>query len=156
LLRIRPGTNNDIPKVVQVHHAAVRALAGGPYPPEILEEWINSATPAVFRQQGEITGMRKYVAEFDGEIVAFSALHDSVVKALYVAPGHQRRKIAASLLRRMETDARNQGAKSLFVQSTLNALHFYQTMGFTPVKDAAENTGSETGPFHENLEKPLR
>jgi GNAT superfamily N-acetyltransferase len=53
------------------------------------------------------------------------------------SPSAARRGVGASLLRRVEADARREGKGSLFVRAARNAVPFYAAMGYRPGRTIA-------------------
>jgi GNAT superfamily N-acetyltransferase len=72
------------------------------------------------------------VAEHHGQIIGWGFLDKNVsrVEALFVDPDFQRRGIASRIFAVLEKLARAAGIQSLEISSTLNAVSFYEHVGF--------------------------
>lgn len=75
------------------------------------------------------------VAEFEGELAGVVALRDnSHLYHLFVAPPHQGKGLGRSLWLRVKQAALESGNGGRFtVNSSLNAVSFYEGLGFVPV-----------------------
>ena len=52
------------------------------------------------------------------------------LRVLFIEPACQKQGVGGHLLKRMQEIAMKKGAKRLFLHSSLNAIKFYQKMGF--------------------------
>ncbi len=84
-----------------------------------------------------------WVAERAGEIVGMCAFRDGWVDQLYVHPAHQRDGIGAALLRIAK--GVNARLQLWAFQRNVNAMRFYESQGFRPVKttDGRDNEEHE-------------
>ena len=75
-----------------------------------------------------------------GEVVGFGHLirtckngNSCEIKGLFVSPHWTRRGVGRSLLRHMEEQAKGSGSTSIGVKSSLNAVVFYEKMGYVVI-----------------------
>jgi GNAT superfamily N-acetyltransferase len=89
----------------------------------------------------------RLVAEEDGQIPGFGVLDlgRSLINATYVSPKAVRRGIGRSLVEAMESAAKQGGVSQLHLNSTLNAVPFYERLGYVQRKTASNRlpTGVE-------------
>ena len=94
-----------------------------------------------------------YVAEAEGDIVGVIRGRIDRVASLFVAGGFQRKGIGRRLLERFEQECIRSGARVMKVSATLEAVRFYQAMGYK------KSTGVRTGwsfQGHGLLVQPMR
>lgn len=72
------------------------------------------------------------VAERDGEVVGWGSVHldRGVLAATFVAPDHAGRGIGRAVVDRLEAAAAEAGVETLTVPASLNAVGFYEALGF--------------------------
>lgn len=116
--------------MAEIFARAVRALAGGPYTAEQLDVWASRAAHQGFERR--IRAIDFLVAEGAGGVVGFGALDRQTgqVEYLYVDPTVARQGIGTLLYRELERMAARHGLASLWLVASLNALPFYEHLGF--------------------------
>jgi len=117
---------------LEVHHAAVRGLAGKDYPSEVIEAWAPMPITAQHVQavKSNPDGQYRLVAEMDGRLVGIGVVRKSELRACYVTPSASRRGVGSALLLEIERAAREQGATHLEAESSLTAEPFYSRNGY--------------------------
>ena len=128
-MRIRLMADEDVEAVVRVWHAS--GLVAYPF----IERWQRftlELARSVFQEEIAST-CEVWVAEADGEIVAYLALRGSYVDRLYVSPSHQRRKIGTSLVK-FAMQRSPAGLELHTHQKNRPARAFYEQHGFVAVK----------------------
>jgi putative acetyltransferase len=131
---IREMRPADARAFLEVHHRAVRELAGDDYPLDVIEVW--APLPIIPEHVDFVrsTADREYrlVAELDGEIVGIGCLipKNNELRACYVAPWATRKGVGSAILRQIERVARDQGATTLHADSSLTAEPFYRVNGY--------------------------
>ena len=132
---LRSATRADAKRICDLHIATVRALCAPFYRPEIIDGWLRSRTP-----DGYLRGIDSgtmFVAESGGELVGWGQAHPGEVEAVFVDPRFARRGIGALLLRRALDSAATETG-NVIVQSTLNAVPFYERFGFRAVRQSTQ------------------
>lgn len=136
---VRRASSGDAEAVCAVHKASVRGLCAGRYSPEQIEAWIGDRRPEHYRHAVTDGGEVMVVAERRGGggggagIVGFASLQGAEVVAVYVLPAEAGRGTGAALLRAIEREARARGVDRLHLSASLNAVPFYEAMGYRPV-----------------------
>ena len=102
----------------------------GDYEAEGIASQLESTTPEKLFALMESTKL--YVAERNGEIIAFGGFDKERVRLLFIHPEFQRNGIGTLLLNKIISDARNDGLTRLDCNSTIYAVPFYLKNGFTP------------------------
>jgi len=134
MLTIRRAAGEDAGEICDLHRAAVLRLAGGAYSQAQVEVWAGALTPERY-----LPGMRDFeffVAE-EGRVLGFLILNleGAELNAVYVHPEAAGRGIGRRLYETAENLACKHGLTRLRVKSTVNAVGFYEALGFRRVRD---------------------
>lgn len=129
VVSIRSATPQEAQRIHELHLSAVRAQCAQHYSPEIVEGWLENRSA-----QGYLRGIASgaiFVAEFESQIVGFGEGAPGEVVAVFVDPAFLNRGIGSALLQHALRLAREQHQGSVRLESTLNAVGFYERFGFT-------------------------
>jgi putative acetyltransferase len=136
MFAIRRASLSDAAAIHRVHMASIRALARSHYSAEQVEAWCGRRSPESYLDPIE----RKVVlvAEKDHLLCGFAQLDplSAAIDAIYVAPDAVRRGIGTKLLAEIERSAAELGIKGLSLDSSLNAVAFYASAGYSPIGEA--------------------
>ena len=124
---IRKARPDDVFDVHRVHTTAIRDGAGEYYPPEVMEVWVEAFDPDNFFKN--IERMEFYVIELpDRRVAAFLAfdLATTEVDSVYVAPWGKGLGLGSFLMGFVDETARQAGLGSLWLDSSVNAVAFYE------------------------------
>lgn len=127
---LRPARLEDCEGIWRVFTRAVRELARDAYTPEQIDAWAALRQPENF---AVVIGKREfYVAEDAGAIVGYAQLNAATgeLEAVYVAPEFAGRGLGRQLMDLLEEKACAAGVKSLRLRASLNAVGFYQRLGW--------------------------
>jgi putative acetyltransferase len=129
-MNIRDATQQDLRDVAAVHRASILGLCAQHYSVVQLSEWTDALRPEGYAAL--LATSEFLVAEQDGELLGFGILKlsGSLINAIYVSPRAVRRGVGRRLHEAMEGIARQQGATRLQLSSTLNAVPFYEDLGY--------------------------
>ena len=127
---IRPATPNDIDRIHEIHTSAIRELCIQDYTPEQIEAWTNNRTPEGYLRY--IEQFQFYVVELDGKVVGYArySTKSNEYCSLFVDPDYVRRGIATELSNFVFQDAIVQGLDHLWLNGSMTAIPFYETVGF--------------------------
>jgi len=131
---IRPATASDAPRIHELHLASVRALCALSYPPTILEGWLANRSPQGYLRSITTGGL--FVAEADGEIIGFCEGAVGEVRAVFVDPRWVGRGVGTALLSQALKVAKVGEPRPVRLESTLNAVRFYERHGFRQVAES--------------------
>jgi len=128
--RAKPG---DGEAVWKVHSTAVREMCRTHYTDEQIKAWVDAFSPAEYEFCINSKEKMLLVAEQDGEIVGYGQLDVEAgqIDALFISPTHAGSGIGSSLLSRLEAAALELGFDTIGLTSALNALGFYERLGYT-------------------------
>ena len=128
---VRPATREDRAALPKVHTAAVEAFGPDSYSVEEVREWAGADKRSPDDYAVDAGGEHFTVAVRNGEVAGFGHLVLDVgeVHAVYVHPDHARCGVGSALLAELEGYARGRGLRKLSLQSSLNAVGFYERVG---------------------------
>ena len=134
---IRRFAPADADAVVRVSELATRITSGAVYDAAFVEEMVSNQDRAYFLTRGE--QMHFYVAcEDDGTVIgcaAFGPYHKNPAEgcfySVFVLPEKQRRGVGRALIETIERDPMFLRAPRAVIPASINALHFYQGLGYT-------------------------
>ena len=134
---LRDAVAADSQGIWRVHARAIRASAASHYTEDELDAWVGRVQPESYVA---LMGTRRLVVAeatlADGtRIVGFAELlpEEAVIEAIYVDPDWERRGIGTALARVLEDDVAARGLPWLVSDASLNAVPFYQALGFRQV-----------------------
>lgn len=148
-INIRKAVETDMDDIYRVHTTAIQNTCSSHYSPDEVHAWVSRQEPhryLPFIRRGEIV-----IAEArDEKVLGFGhCIPDTVldqgredqvsyravqIKGLFVDPEYNRKGVGGSLMKHLEKTASEQGAETLTVLSTLNAVEFYGKCGFDPLE----------------------
>ena len=137
-MNIRRFAPADADAVVRVSELATRITSGKVYDQTFVEEMVENQTRAYFLRRGE--QMHFYVAcEDDGTVIGCAAIGrpyrddpaESCLYSVFVLPEKQNRGVGRALIGAIERDPWFLTARRVIIPASINALHFYQGLGYT-------------------------
>jgi putative acetyltransferase len=130
-IAVRRAAPDDAASIASIHEAAVSGERGrGDYSDEQLAAWAGAQAPEGLRKR---IGPRLFlIAEDAHGPLGYAQLDISagVLRSVYVAPRGQRQGVGALLVRAALEAAREAGLEGLELDSSLNAVLFYEALGF--------------------------
>ena len=127
---VRQATQADLGDIAVVHRQSIRELCKAHYSAEQLDAWTAALQAGAYSKL--LSTHELLVAEEDGELLGFCVLdsREGFLNATYVSPTASRRGVGRSLVRAVEAVARTKGLSQLRLNATLNAITFYQNLGY--------------------------
>lgn len=127
---VREASEDDRGAIYEVHVAAVQGVTSSTYSDVELAIWEATLSPDMYsldRPDGLFL-----VVERKSEIVGFveASVTDPEIDKLYVDPRCQRNGVATLLVEEIEYRIRGHEESSLYVEASLNAVPFYESVGF--------------------------
>lgn len=142
---IRKAKQKDKETLWLIQTQAIRKLGTNYYSPEQIEAWTGGLTPEeshnrLIEGYGQAIehGTVLVAEDIDSTVVGFATLHtpSGEVGAIYVLPDYARRGIGRQLIEALEEEARRLGVDILHVKASLNAVAFYERVGFRSEHEA--------------------
>lgn len=132
---IRRACAEDAAQIWRVHQSSIRQLCAAEYGEDEIDSWVGDRRPDHFRWAMVEGGEVMFVATVGDVVVGFSSFRGGEIRAVYVAPGWERRGIGGRLYTAAEEYARSLAIPKLRLHATLTARDFYRTVGFEEVEE---------------------
>ena len=134
-LNVRKAAEKDIPAIISIHKNCVLKTNIKFYPPTVIKEWIESISKENILNQFKNT--KWVVCEKDKKIAGFVqySLQEGTLFQIQVEPKSQGTGIGSALYRYVEEDFVRSGLEKISLNATLNAVPFYEKMGFSKLKN---------------------
>ena len=144
---VRPAVPGDEAVMHDLHTRSVRELCAGHYAAGIIDVWLEGRTPDGYRpaiDRGEMV-----MAEAGGEAAGFGHAVPGEVVACFVDPAYARRGVGRALFEATMEMARKDWSGPVRLEATLNAVAFYERLGFRRERDGiAVRNGVEIPTVH--------
>jgi len=124
----RLATPNDASRLFDVRRMSILALAPPVMAVVAAETWASRLTPAGMAQK--LREFEIWIAELDGVIAGWGAIHGDFLEGLYTAPEYAGQGVGAALLDRLETLMRGRGIDAVRAEASSNAKAFYLRRGY--------------------------
>lgn len=138
---LRRGRPSDALPILEAQRSAIRGTAASAYSPTVIDEW---APQTIARKRVEDfmrwieLGEELIVVAVDSNehIIGFGSIvpRNSELRAVYVAAEHGRHGAGRAILARLEEMARELGMTELRMDSSVNAVPFYEANGFVSLE----------------------
>ncbi len=128
-MHIRPATEADADRILELHVRAIREICSRDYTPEQIQAWAGPKLAAHYLEP--IRGQRLVVAEHAGRVVGMGDYHVTAneICAVYVDPDFGRQGIGRALFQAVAGALKARGFKDAVLDASLNSVGFYQAMG---------------------------
>lgn len=151
-LAIRPATLADLPEVTAIQHAAIDAIRPDAYadaelaawrslPPHDLVALIEAGRYRVAEQGGRLLGGAGWSESEDGG--------SATVRLVFVHPAAHGQGVGAALVSAIEREVTARGIARLFVPAALNAVGFYERLGYRRLERRAIAVGAVSVPYQQ-------
>lgn len=156
-MQVRVATPADAAALPDLHSAAVEAFGPPDYDDHQVEQWAKRDERSSEDYPIEDDDSHVTVCVRAGAVAGFGelALQEHEIHAVYVHPDHARAGVGSALLAELEGVARGLGMAELTLQSSLNAVPFYERAGYERVADAESPGGLPVVEMRKALE-PVR
>lgn len=130
MVSVRQATPDDIDAICVVHRSSIRELCSNHYTPDQVQEWTAALEPHGYTEL--LSSKQCLVAEEGGTLVGFGILdlENGLVNATYVSPRAVGKGVGRRLMQAMEDLAQRHNVNKLQLHSTLNAVTFYESIGY--------------------------
>lgn len=138
---IREALVDEAEPIWLLHSRSVRGLCQKAYTPQQIEAWINGKNVDDYRER--IRNHPSFVAEQDGRLVGYARYYPNTSElcSIFVSPDCARQGIGRQLVQRLCWEATAAGLKYLWLDASLNAVPFYEALGFTAEKEIPRQFG---------------
>ncbi|AUX09291.1 GNAT family acetyltransferase [Halalkaliarchaeum desulfuricum] len=134
MVSLREASPEDATAMARIQSESLRENADEHYTDEQLAHLAPAEPGAEAIPEDEFTddSCRPIIAELDGKIVGWGSVHldENVLAATFVDPDYKRQGVGRTIVEELETIARREGVEVLIVPASLNAVGFYETLGY--------------------------
>lgn len=133
--RIRTASLADVPELAMIQRDAIDAIDDRSYAPDARRAWRD-------RPAGELRALvsagRYRVAEQDGALIGGAGWQEAedgsaaTIRAVFVHPSVHGQGVGAALVSAIEAEIASRGIARLIVPAALNAVGFYERLGYAP------------------------
>ncbi|WP_049900678.1 GNAT family N-acetyltransferase [Halococcus agarilyticus] len=140
---VRPATREDRTALPALHAAAVEAFGPDGYDVDQVRKWAKADDRSPDDYDVDTADEHFTIAVRESEVAGFGhvVLGAGEVHAVYVHPEHAGHGVGSALLAELEGYARGQGYSALSLQSSLNAVGFYERAGYERVSEGESPGG---------------
>ena len=133
-ITIRKAKSEDAGAISELHKRVVGEVNARHYPAEVIREWIQDISEESVRYQFQNSDW--IVVEDNGKLVGFwkYSVDDCEIYQINVGQNHTKQGIGRKLYEYMENEFESGGAEKISLNSTLNAMEFYQRLGFKTIE----------------------
>lgn len=134
MISLREASPEDAAEMARIQFESLRQNAGEEYTEDQLD-WLAPPDPdadTIPDTEFVEDSCRPIVAEEGGSVVGWGSIHlsENTLAATFVDPDYTGEGIGRALVEKLETIARKEGVTQLTVPASLNAVGFYETLGF--------------------------
>jgi N-acetylglutamate synthase-like GNAT family acetyltransferase len=156
MISIRAAGPADAPAIATIHEAAVRgATVALHYSDAQIDAWAQPRTVSRLREQ--IDSRRFFIAQADERPIAYAQLDlaAAIIRSIYVLPSFASHGVGRRLAESMFEAVRGQGLRQLELDASLNAVAFYETLGFRRLEEVDHELRSGVALRCVRMVKPL-
>lgn len=129
-MRIRLYSESDFEEILALFFETVRTVNRRDYSDEQVRAWAPDRPDRV-RWKKSFSDKSVFLAESDGKVLGFGELERSGhIDRFYVRSDHIGQGVGKAIYAALETEARKQGLRRLFVEASITAKPFFSRMGF--------------------------
>lgn len=154
-IRVRQAEQEDADAAVDVVRRSITELCGADHRGDegALARWLANKTPETFRSWVSNPDNFCVVAAAGGDLFGVGLLRRSgQVVLVYLAPGSQRKGIGRSIHAALEAKAVQWGLPLLQLESTADARHFYEALGYRATGEPVRKYGMvQCFPYRKDL-----
>lgn len=137
---LRRATAADAPAMWALRAEAIRMGCRDHYPDDLLQRWSSGPIPVTFPSR--IENEYFIVGILGSRVAGFAALKTATaeIDAVFVSPDAGRHGLGRRLLACLEDAARARNLEALQLSSSLNAVPFYEAMGYGAISRGTYTT----------------
>jgi len=127
---IRKAVIDDVPMLKELHDRAVMELCRAAYTSDQLAGWVNKSP--LEKYYWRLETQRIFIAEDEGNPLGFVRWYPKTNElcSICVEPEFARQGIGTRLMEFACADARDNNVETLWLKASLNAVPFYQALGW--------------------------
>ncbi|MFH1295361.1 MAG: GNAT family N-acetyltransferase [bacterium] len=136
-MKIEKLKNKDVSGVVRIHRDCISKTNSLVYPSDVITKWVSQVTE--HKVQNQLDDSNWHVIKEGGIIVGFCQydLNSGELCQIQVSPEYQGKGYGRSLYDFIEDNFKTCKETKIVLNSTLNAVLFYEKMGFKQINNIA-------------------
>jgi GNAT superfamily N-acetyltransferase len=137
MVQLREIKQSDGDAIIEVHQKSIRGLCKNIYSKNQIAIWTNLLTREMFDAGIADKNNIGIVAIEDNKLIGYGFMNiaDREIKGMYIIPEFTRQGIGRMILSKLEEHAISKGINTIKLNSTLNAVSFYEKCGFINIRD---------------------
>jgi ubiquinone/menaquinone biosynthesis C-methylase UbiE/GNAT superfamily N-acetyltransferase len=157
IITIRNMAAADRDAVISIHRQSIFGMCKDHYAVQEMKAWTDRLTPELFDEGMKDENNVGVVAVAANIVIGygFFSVSDRELRALYVLPQYAGQGAGRLIMFRLEDMAREKGLRRLSLQSTVNAVEFYQKLGYQKIKAEMHQINDEVSIACVRMEKNL-
>ncbi len=127
---VKKARLRDIPYIVKIHKKCVLEKNAKFYSKAVIREWINQISEKAVKNQ--FKNSLWYILKIGNKTIGFTqfSFKEKVLYQINIEPKYQNKGLGKFLYKFAENKFRKNHIKTISLNSTLNALRFYKSLGF--------------------------
>lgn len=144
MVEIIKALQENIPEIVKIHKACVLETNASVYPKGVIAEWLKQISIENVTEQFENTDW--YVIKSSDQVAGFAqiSLPEKELYQINIFPQFQNQGFGKQLYSFVEEVYESQKISQIGLNSTLNAVNFYERLGFKKVKNISFKLDNES------------
>ncbi len=128
---IRLAKKSDVKSIWEIRTQAIIKTCISHYAEETIDAWANSPMPEGF--DNILIQLGAIVCEENGTVLGFGFIdtENKSLESLFISPAHSGEGLGKLIALELQTIARGAAVDTLTLSSSLNAVRFYESVGFT-------------------------
>ena len=150
--RMSPGDAADLHRI---HTQAVTAVCADYVEPAAVAAWLHGRTAEKYVEAADTGGETFWIAALeDGSVIGFASWRQDELISLFVDPAHHGRGVGRALFDACEKDAAENGHAPGRLTATLNAVSYYEALGFRQIRESYREKQGQRIPHIEMTRDP--
>ena len=157
MVTIREMNAADRDSIIFIHKQSIYGLCKGNYSEPEMKAWAGFFTPVLFDAGMKDESNVGVVAVDSDTIIGFGFFNADAgeLRALYILPQYIGHGAGSRIMARLEDMAKEKQISRLSLQSTINAVGFYQKFGYQNIKTEMHQINDEVSIACVRMEKDL-
>lgn len=152
---IRRMSPRDAAGMHRIHTRAVTAVCAAFVEPAAVEAWLHGRTAEKYVEAADTGGETFWIAALeDGSVIGFASWRRDELVSLFVDPAHHGRGVGRALFDACEKDAAKNGHAPRRLIATLNAVSYYEALGFRQLRKSYREKQGQRIPHIEMTRDP--
>jgi N-acetylglutamate synthase-like GNAT family acetyltransferase len=139
-MTIRPFKNKDAVPVHEIIKDCFRNVPVGKHTQKGIRLQIEANSPEHLIERSQ--DIRYFVAVIDTKVIGICGYDSEKIHTCFISPEYQKKGYGTLLLKKILDEVKMDGLKQITVWSTVFAVDFYQSFGFTIIKQIHLPEGS--------------